>query len=271
MIPVYLSKVLAFVTKPNFVVVPHFSNLDVLSENISDTLKINKSELNFINVNSSLNVTEKVELAENEIFIDESLFSEIHNLNGDSFVYFDNYYQNLLQNLEIAGPASFLTINDSKLLYELGYAYFTRIFKERSLLGSFYFTGLCNIIFTSQQLLSLISDAYSGEGLVKIYASSLMGHHVSEEAKLVGSIFFGSGKAELLVDFGIDEDHKINFSSAERLQVNLGGKPTKISLKTPAKEYNFEADDGEVGFFVDLRRKPIRSMNLLETEISITR
>ena len=269
MLPVYLSKALAFVVRSKLIVAPHFSSIDVLTENLVETLKINKSELNFININSNLDIAEKVELGKNEFFVDESLFNEVRNLNQDSFIYSDYSYQNLLWNLEIAGPVAFLAVNDQKLLYELGCSYFTRLFKQRSLSGSLYFTGLASSVFTAEQLLGLVSDCYSGEGMVKIYTSNLAGKQVTESAKLVASLFFGSGKAEISVDFGFDEDHQINISRAERVRINLGGKTTKISVKTSAKVYDFEVEEGEVGFFVDLRDKPLNSINLVKNKIPV--
>ncbi|MDA1338205.1 MAG: hypothetical protein O2871_02480 [bacterium] len=269
MIPVYLSKVFAYVVKQPFLVVPHFSNLDILSENLSETLKVKSSELNFINVNSDLIVKEKVEIGSNEIFIDERLFDEIKRLEQDSFVYSDKYYQNLIQNLEIAGPASFLTINDRKLLYELGYSYFSNLFKQKSLQGSIYLTGLSNFAFTSEMLLSLISDSYSGEGLVKVYKSSLMGQHMKDAEKLIGSIFFGSGKIVVGVDFGLDEDHKINITKADKVQINLGKNLTQVNIKTLSKGYKFLAEEGEVGFFIDTRDKPVKSINLLKSKVLV--
>lgn len=269
MLPVYFSKELAFVARSNFVVMPHFSNLDVFSENLCEILGLNKSEFNFINVSSNLNIPEKVIPANDEIFVDEALFYEIKNLDQDSFIYFDKYYQHILQNLEIAGSATFLTITDSKLLYELGYSYFTKIFKEKPLEGAVYFTGLSNFSFTSEYFLNLISDVYSGEGLVKVYISNLMGQHVKENAKLIGSIFFGSGKTQILADFGIDEEHKINITQATRVKIDLGKKTTKVIIKNPTKEYRLEIEEGEVGFFVDLRDKPIKNKSILQNKIFV--
>jgi len=267
MLPVYLSKFLAFVSLPKLVVVPHFSNLSVLSENLSETLNTDKSELNFININSNLNVKEQVQFGNKEIFVDEKLFSQINNLEKDSFIYFDEYYQNLLQNLQISGPASFLDIQDQKLLYELGYSYFTNLFHTKSLSGKLYFTGLASSVFRKEQLISLVSDSYSGEGLVSIYTSSYIGRHAPDNSKLLSSIFFGAGKTNLSIDFGIDEEHEMTITKSERVRVNLGGETTKVTLQTTGKSYQFNIDEGEYGFFIDLRDKPTKSKNILETKI----
>ena len=120
MLPVYLSKALAFVVRSKLIVAPHFSSIDVLTENLVETLKINKSELNFININSNLDIAEKVELGKNEFFVDESLFNEVRNLNQDSFIYSDYSYQNLLWNLEIAGPVAFLAVNGFRAIGCIG-------------------------------------------------------------------------------------------------------------------------------------------------------
>jgi|GEM_PF-6280277 len=269
MLPVYLSKVLAFVANSDYTVVPHFSNIEILRENLSETLKVDPAELEFFNINTNLALFEPLKLEQNEIFVDESIFSEIKNLDNDSFIYFDSYYKNLLQNLEIAGPASFLAIQDPKLLYEIGYSYFSNLFKEKALTGSIYITGLTNKLFSDEQIISLITDAYSGEGLVKIYTSKVIGQQSKADAKLLADVFFGAGKTEIDVDFGIDEEHKINMTKADRIRVNLGGKPTKVNVKTPARIYSFDAEEGELGFFIDLRLKPMKSNNLLEDKISL--
>jgi len=267
MLPVYLSKSLAFVSLPKLVVVPHFSDLTVLSENLSETLNVDKSEFNFININSDLNVKEQVQLLENEIFIDEQLFHQINELEEDSSIYFDKYYQNLLQNLQIAWPVSFLDMQDQKLLYEIAYSYFTKVFQNRSLSGNVYFTGLASSAFKKEQLISLVSDCYSGEGLVKIYTSSYIGRHVPDNSTLLSSIFFGAGKITLSVDFGIDEAHYINITKSERVRVNLGKETTKVTIQTSGKLHKLKIDEGEYGFYIDLRNKPIKSKNLLETKI----
>jgi len=257
MLPVYLTKSLAIVNGYKDIVLPHYSNIDVLKENLNGIFPTEEFEL--INVDFDKNSKEltKYSIKDDEIFIGEEIFSEENIKKNEGLFLTEESYDILLANYNIVGPNIFLTVKDDKLLYELGYSYFTQLFKNKEIKDALLLRGLANILYSKTGLVSLVTDTYYAEGFMSLMLPDIKNKEIN-----LANVFFSSFDVELFIDFGLDEEHKIVIKKGKREKIDIGEDSLDIRVKADSKEYKIKVNASELGFFVDTRKKPIKSINL---------
>jgi len=78
----------------------------------------------------------------------------------------------------------------------------------------------------------------------------------------LANVFFSNADVELFINFGLDEEHKMVIKKEKREKIDIGKDSLDIRVKVDFKEYKIKVEPSELGFFVDTRNKPIKSVNL---------
>ena len=257
MLSVYLTKSLAIVNNHKNIALPHYSNIDLLNENLKSIFPA--EEFDLINVDFDKNPKQltKYIIKDNEIFVQEDIFSEENIKKNEDLFLTQQSYDILLANYNIVGPNIFLSVKDDKLLYELGLSYFTNLFKNKEIKGILLLSGLANILYSKPVLVSLVTDTYCEEGFVNLVLSINPHKQIN-----LANVFFSNADVELFINFGLDEEHKMVIKKEKREKIDIGKDSLDIRVKVDFKEYKIKVEPSELGFFVDTRNKPIKSVNL---------